>query len=170
MFLAVTQHKGFTLIELLVTLAIAAILVGIGAPSFTSLIQSNRSATQVNSLLSAINLARSEAMKRADTVSVVSASDATDWSTGWHVYVDTDNDASYDAGEEIRTFGALPSSSNLSATSTEFSVDKNGFLNDLRTSETIVWTLTQTDCAGDLNRTLSLSQSGRSVVTRTTCP
>ena len=57
-------NSGFTLMELMVTIAIAAILVGIAIPSFTSIIVSNRLTTSANELVTALNLARSEAVKR----------------------------------------------------------------------------------------------------------
>ena len=55
--------QGFTLVELIVTLAVAAILMGTAVPSFTSLVNSNRLATQANDLLGAMMIARSEAIR-----------------------------------------------------------------------------------------------------------
>jgi type IV fimbrial biogenesis protein FimT len=90
--------RGFTMIELLVTMVVAAILVGLAVPAFTSFVQNDRDAGQINSLVASLNYARSEAVKRAspngvivcpsaDGVNCVAA--ATDWTTGWIVtYID----------------------------------------------------------------------------------
>jgi type IV fimbrial biogenesis protein FimT len=61
---------GFTLIELLITLAVLAIVLAFAVPSFTNLIENSRVTTQTNNLLAAVNLARSEAVKRGVEVSI----------------------------------------------------------------------------------------------------
>ncbi|HFQ91317.1 MAG TPA: prepilin-type N-terminal cleavage/methylation domain-containing protein, partial [Chromatiales bacterium] len=55
------RHTGFTLVELLMTLIIVSIVVSLGAPALTDMIRSNRLTTQTNELVTALNLARSEA-------------------------------------------------------------------------------------------------------------
>ena len=55
---------GFTLIELLVVVALAAILQSLAAPALSGMVNSMRLTTAVNSLLSSLHLARSEAIKR----------------------------------------------------------------------------------------------------------
>ena len=61
---------GFTLIELLVTIAIVGIVLGSAVPSFNAMIARNKMATQANDILTAINAARSEALKIGSTVSL----------------------------------------------------------------------------------------------------
>jgi type IV fimbrial biogenesis protein FimT len=56
------QH-GFTVVELLVTIAIVGILAAVAAPSFMRVVNTNRLAAQSNELLSAIQYARSEAVR-----------------------------------------------------------------------------------------------------------
>lgn len=68
--------RGFTLVELLITLAVVAIMLGIGVPSFQETIVRNRLMTQTNDILTAVNLARSEAVKRNRTVTLCRADDA----------------------------------------------------------------------------------------------
>ncbi len=101
--------KGFSLIELMVVLSIAAILIGIGVPSFRTLIQNQRMTTTVNDFFAAINLTRSEALQRGVRVDMVAAGDGTDWGKGWIVFVDENSDQILDANEKlIFTHDAVP--------------------------------------------------------------
>lgn len=81
---------GFTLIELLVTLAVAAILLGIAMPAFSSFVQNSRLSTEANTLVYDMNLARSEAVKLDATVEVCASADhatcnSMSWTDGWIV-------------------------------------------------------------------------------------
>lgn len=114
------KSLGFTLIELMVTIAIAAILMGIAIPSFVATISSNRLTTSANELVSALNLARSEAIKRGIQVTLLRTGNTNQvWENGWQVFTDIDGDGSLDdngdttlceAGEDclLRIFDALP--------------------------------------------------------------
>jgi type IV fimbrial biogenesis protein FimT len=96
-----TLSKGFTLIEMMTVLAVAAILLGIGIPSFRSLIENQRMTAVANDFFAAINLARSEAIKRGARVDMVPAGVGDDWAEGWVVFVDADDDQRPDTGEPI---------------------------------------------------------------------
>ncbi|WP_192035988.1 GspH/FimT family pseudopilin [Halomonas sp. YLGW01] len=75
---------GFTLIELLITMAVAIILATVAVPSFVDMINRQRFATEFNSVLIGLNLARSEAIKRREAVSyVVTEAGDSDAGTGW---------------------------------------------------------------------------------------
>ena len=62
--------RGFTLIELMIVIALIAIISGIAVPNYQSTMQSTREASARNSLVGALNLARSEAVTRNVTVTV----------------------------------------------------------------------------------------------------
>lgn len=88
------QARAFTLIELMVTLAIAAILMALAAPSFVSFIKNNRLTTTTNDLIGDLGLARSEAAKRGQRVTLCistsgnSCTGGTDWLAGRLVFAD----------------------------------------------------------------------------------
>jgi len=90
---------GFTLVELMVTVIIGAILLSVAVPSFTNLIRRNQITTYANEFGTAVNLARSEAIKRATSVSITSNS-GTNWTQGWTVNL-------VNTGELLRTAPAL---------------------------------------------------------------
>jgi type IV fimbrial biogenesis protein FimT len=88
MYKLIRYNSGYTLMELMVTITIAGILLSIAIPNFTSVISSNRLTTYANELVTALNFARSEAIKRGQYV-VVSKT-GTNWEDGWNVFVDYD--------------------------------------------------------------------------------
>lgn len=104
------KNSGFTLIELMVTLAVAAIVLTIGIPSFQELVNNNRLTTGTNQLVTALNLARSEAVKRGVQVTVRRKGITTQrWELGWDVFADSNGDGNQDTGDIlIRTFDRFP--------------------------------------------------------------
>lgn len=88
------KSQGMTLIELLVVVAIAAVLMGLAVPSLREFVAKNRLSSASTELVGALNLARSEAVKRVRTVSVCKSADgatctlAGNWEQGWVVFVD----------------------------------------------------------------------------------
>jgi type IV fimbrial biogenesis protein FimT len=99
--------SGFTLIELLVTLSVASILLSVAVPSYRSFVQDGLLMTQSNSFSSAIALAKSEAIKRSNRVTICSSGNGTNcnggtvWSNGWIVFADPNGSGTVDAGEQI---------------------------------------------------------------------
>ncbi len=91
--------RGFTLIELMVTIAVAAVLMMIAAPSFVAFQRNAELTSTTNTLIAAINTARGEAMKRGAYAMVV-PKDGSQWSSGWIVFVDKDLSMGFDASKD----------------------------------------------------------------------
>ncbi len=92
------KNTGFTLVELMITLFIISILLTVGLPSLRSYAQSNQLVASSNELLSALHIARSEAIRLNSRVSICDSSNGTscsntgDWKNGWIVFVDANGD------------------------------------------------------------------------------
>lgn len=98
--LAARHARGFTLIELMVTMVLVAVLLRIGIPSFVSFQRNSELTSAANGLLSSVNSARTEAMKRNMNAGVVPASGSS-WAGGWTAFVDVDGDGSFDATKDL---------------------------------------------------------------------
>lgn len=118
------KQNAFTLIELIATLAVFMLLVTIGVPSLNNYSQSNRLITETNNLVGALNITRSEAIKRRTNISLCKSNDGAtcnngiSWNDGWIIFVNTDNDspAQVDGGEEIlKIHGGAMGTNNLQA-------------------------------------------------------
>lgn len=105
------QIQGFTLIELMVSIAVASILLAVAIPSFSDFIKRSRITSQQDSLYSGLMFARSEAVNRAQNVTVCASSNQTaclttgsgnvSWAIGWIIFVDQDADGVVDTGDEV---------------------------------------------------------------------
>ena len=105
------KQVGLTMIELVMTLLIAAVLVGLAAPSFINTIEENNLTAAANDMLAALNLARSTAITQREDVRICKSTNGTscdntlNWEQGWLVFIDKDPPG---ADEVIRVFSALP--------------------------------------------------------------
>lgn len=75
--------SGFTLFELIITIAIVAILVGVALPNYREFSIGMTVSDNANDLQGALNLARSEAIKRGRPVALIANGGS--WSNGWQV-------------------------------------------------------------------------------------
>lgn len=111
-------NAGFTVIELLVTLSVASIVLTVAVPSFSTLVQDSRLVTQSNDFLSALMLAKSEAIKSNRPATICPSTNGSActggkiWSDGWIVFSDTDRNGAVDAGEEVIQVGTAFSGGN----------------------------------------------------------
>lgn len=157
------KFSGYTLLELLVTIVVVSMLMAFGIPAMTNFTQNDRLITQINTLTGHLALARSEALKRAQQVSVCVSSNGTSctggttWEEGWIVYVDENGDGGFTAGEEVlRAQQTLQGGNTLTTTiGTEVTYDYRGFV--LPAS---VGSFTLCD-ARDEGRAIAISTTGR---------
>lgn len=91
--------RGVTLLEMLTAVAVAAILATIAAPSLGGLYRNSQRTAAVNRFFHALFLARSEAIKRGQIVSLCKSTDGqtcihrgVEWTAGWIVFVNVDRD------------------------------------------------------------------------------
>ncbi|MGD9596972.1 MAG: GspH/FimT family pseudopilin [Steroidobacteraceae bacterium] len=133
---------GFTLMELMIVLALAAVILSIGAPSFAEFRRNNRLTGAGNELLGAMQTARSEAIKRQVPVAVCPSNDPGDAGatcsagafTGWIVFVDPDNNCVRDTANPrevvLRVGDTIDPALTVRSTGICASFAGNGFLQD----------------------------------------
>ncbi|HEX7803190.1 MAG TPA: Tfp pilus assembly protein FimT/FimU [Pseudoxanthomonas sp.] len=99
--------RGFSLSEALVAMAISAILVAIGVPSYRSMLENQRASSTMHLLTSYMASARGTAISYRIPTVVCPSNRAGgcrmdgDWSQGWLMFFDADGNRQPDAREDI---------------------------------------------------------------------
>lgn len=179
-FNSCNASSGFTMIELLVALLIAGVLLGLALPSFQDTIESGITNSQTKVLLTTLNLARSEAIKRGTEVGLCPSDDSADcsagsWSDGWIVFVDNNGDADGDSGsidggdEIIRVFDALGSDSVLTSSFDYFQYNELGF-SETGGVQTLKLCPASNNASNARSIEISVAGRGRRIEDGLTCP
>lgn len=105
------HNRGFTLLEALVVLALLAVLLSLAAPSLQGLRQKHQMQSQAEQLQASLLLARSEALRRQQRVTLCVRSTAAHlgpecatggtWAQGWVVFVDGNDSGRREAAETV---------------------------------------------------------------------
>ncbi|MEO8019278.1 MAG: GspH/FimT family pseudopilin [Pseudomonadota bacterium] len=174
-YLLVRNQRGFTLLELMITVTVLGILLGLAVPSFREAIRNNRIVAQNNEFITALTYARSEAIRRSDTVSICSStngtscSTTTNWSTGWITFVDPNADGLLNNAEVVMQTSP-PVIAGFTLTSVTGSLANirfsgNGMLN----SAAGTFQLQKTSCTGITAREIAISVTGRASTKKVVC-
>ncbi len=167
------KNKGFTLIELMITVAIMSIMMAVGLPSFQSIIASSRLTSTTNAMVSALQLARFEALKQHKTV-IIAPKQTTTWVSGWEVFVDLNKDDLPQSGEQILAESIFDATHSTMTITAEFS-DHIGYTANARPIHNGVQLSTESYFLFKMNtnnecRKIVISLTGRvSVETPTSC-
>jgi type IV fimbrial biogenesis protein FimT len=149
------KSQGFTLLELMVTVAVLGVISMLAAPSFSQLLAAQRVRVTAYNIVGDLVLARSEAVKRGENVTVAPISSA--WTNGWSVKVAS-------TAEVIGGQGSVGNGVQFTASPSSVTFDRNG-----RTSVVSVVRFALTD-GGTHPRCVSLDPSGRPKNANTVCP
>lgn len=113
-----TQHavstagpaRGVTLIELMVGVAVLAVLLTLGLPSFQDQLASWRRDSAIQAFTNHVQIARTTALRTSRPVVMCTSSDGQgcdntastgDWRQTWLVFVDTNGNGGLDAGDRL---------------------------------------------------------------------
>lgn len=97
--------RGFTLVDLMIAISLLLLIMTIGVPSFTHLLNANRQRSSTYTLIRTLNYARQVAIDRSQSIIVCPTinhiSCVTDWAQELMVFVDQDNNKKHDGNEEL---------------------------------------------------------------------
>lgn len=142
------ESRGFTAIELLVVVSIVAIFAAVAAPGMQSLVAGQRIKALTYDLTADLLLARSEALKRNNTVSI--ARSGSTWDTGWVMGTGGVNLSTRNAASGSITFTGAPQTITFGA---------NGRVTS--PTDPVRISITSTSAGANAQRCVELDLSGR---------
>lgn len=178
------RQAGFNLMELAVTLALAGLILGIGAPNFWEFRRNNLLTGVANDFLGGILSARTEALKRQTPVSLCPSDNPEDpepdctegAATGWITFVDANSDCERDDDEEVlRSQNQVDASLDGASDGVCLSFAANGFRQVVPAKASIAHamfcddrgnTATSADGAVSYARGIEVTPTGRAAITR----
>lgn len=166
------RETGFTLVELIITVVVIGIVAAIAVPAWMEFVRRNRVATTANRLVAALHYARGKAVQSSNGVSLCASSDgstctgATDWSVGWLVYEDANDDGDPDTGEVLRIWDGVADTLTLTGSSSQLTYQPTGTLTNVASFD-----LEPASCPADskLHVNIDLNISGQPITTRAAC-
>jgi len=167
-------QRGFTVIELMMAIIVLGVLLGLAIPSFMETIRNNRVIAHNNEFIGALNIARSEALKRSDSVSICASADEltcsgdTNFGTGWILFTDPNANGTFEAPDELlQTWGAGPPDLTLNAATRSF---VRFGASGTSASGLETFNLIRNDCVGLKARRITISVVGRISTAKVACP
>jgi type IV fimbrial biogenesis protein FimT len=100
--------RGFTLIELAITVVVLSVLLALAGPLFTGVVNNSRLTSNANEIVAALQIARSEALRRNARTSFCQSTNGTTCSNnaswqGWLVFSDANSNNTVQADEIVRS-------------------------------------------------------------------
>lgn len=166
-----SRTRGFSLIELMFTIALAGILMAVAGPSMKNMFKTNRVQTEASSFVGDLMLARTEAVKRGQNVSVCVSSDGVNclttntWAKGWMVFSDSGGacSAATTANPAIKVRKAFAGTDTLVASLANtacVTFNREGFTSNLGTAS-VTFTLHTSDTLTTATRCVAVDLGGR---------
>ncbi|HZD51804.1 MAG TPA: GspH/FimT family pseudopilin [Woeseiaceae bacterium] len=111
-------QSGFTLYELLITLLVVGVILAIGVPNLSGFTKNSRVTGVTNDLHGSFLLARSEAARAKQNVTICASSNpfaaepacggGATFADGWIIFVDLDRDDDRDVGSDEHVLKSFP--------------------------------------------------------------
>jgi len=172
------RMRGFTLIELMITIIVLGILVALAAPSFRTMIINQQSEAIGEDLVTAFQLARSEAVRRGGFVTVCPSDGGNGcggtWADGLLVIADSavGTGAAIDLADpddRLRHLQISNDNAVISTTGPSFvRYDGRGIM--VNGTEAFELTSHVADCKGERQRVISVGRAGMVTMHRNECP
>lgn len=157
------RSRAFTLVELLIAIAIIVVLMAVAIPAYNEMTLSSKLRAQANDLAAGVILARSEAIKRNQTVTLCASNDEAtcsgSWPDGWVVLAS--------GGALIKSHGAAPSGFLIKSDESAFVFSPTGVgVTPAPDAQTFL-ICRSSPTVGGQERVVALSITGRATVTAT---
>jgi type IV fimbrial biogenesis protein FimT len=164
------RQTGFTITELMTVLAIVAVLLSVGVPSYRYITTSYRMSSEVNGLLGDLMYARAEAIKEGQGVTVCVSTNGTgctgtaNWQGGWVIFSNPTGAANPPLGTILRVqapfTGATPDTFVASSGVSAITYNREGFATTAAGFPNTILTLHNSSANSGFTRCLTVSPQG----------